>query len=213
MPNNNRHHYSSAFRCVSSTCLLLLVLQVVLVLGSWIVRTIDPASTIRSLMSGEGIRWYIGHFASLLASPLLVDMLLCALAYGVWTQGGMSRVCQDVRRGEQLSYRRHHALYAAAVVWAVLLLLTAWLTLSPHALLLSVTGTLADSSFSRGLIPLLAFAFTFSSMAYGLSAGILQSWHDVMHAMCRGLSAWAPAIVLYLFATQGYHALCYVCAW
>ena len=162
-------------------------------LGSWIVRTIDPASTIRSLMSGEGIRWYIGHFASLLASPLLVDMLLCALAYGVWTQGGMSRVCQDVRRGEQLSYRRHHALYAAAVVWAVLLLLTAWLTLSPHALLLSVTGTLADSSFSRGLIPLLAFAFTFSSMAYGLSAGILRSWHDVMHAMCRGRHGLLPS--------------------
>ena len=213
MAKNNRQHYTAAFRCASWTCLLLLVIQAALVLGSWIVKTIEPASTFRSLMSGEGIRWYIGHFASLLSTPLLVDMLLCAVACGVFTGGGLSRVWHDVRHGERLSYRRRHALYAAALVGMVLLIAVGWLTLSPHALLLSVTGTLAGSSFSSGAIPLLAFALALLSVVYGLLAGILRSWHDVLHAMTMGLSAWSPAIVIYLFASQCYHSLCYVCAW
>ena len=62
--------------------LALALAQLLLILTSWVWSAAMPLSGVRSMLSSEGIRWYLGHFAELMASPFLVWLLLGAMAYG-----------------------------------------------------------------------------------------------------------------------------------
>ena len=42
--------------------LLMGIGQIVLILASWIISSIKPEWGVRSLLSGEGIRWLFGNF-------------------------------------------------------------------------------------------------------------------------------------------------------
>ena len=69
--------------------LVLCVLWVVLVLLSWVLTAVMPNMAMRSLLSAEGIRWFFGHFAQLLATPLLVWLVLALIAYGTLRASGL----------------------------------------------------------------------------------------------------------------------------
>ena len=43
--------------------LALVLAQLLLMLGSWLWSAALPLSGVRSMLSGEGIRWFLGHFA------------------------------------------------------------------------------------------------------------------------------------------------------
>ena len=45
------------------TCSLLL-LQIMVVILSWMIKTIYPEFNGRSLLSGEGVRWFLGNFTN-----------------------------------------------------------------------------------------------------------------------------------------------------
>ena len=44
-------------------CVALVVAQLLLMLLSWMISTAQPDSALHSLLSGEGIRWMVGHSA------------------------------------------------------------------------------------------------------------------------------------------------------
>ena len=55
--------------------IVLGVLEIVLVLASWMLSVLLPDSGIRSMLDGEGIRWFFGGFVDMLAGPVLVWIL------------------------------------------------------------------------------------------------------------------------------------------
>ena len=166
-------------RSLPYIALTLAVGELLLVLGSWILSAALPMSGIRSMLSGEGIRFFLGHFADLLATPLLVWLLLLAMAYGVVLRSGIFSGSRSFRS----SRARLIALLFAVAYLAVVLLMT----LVPHAVLLSASGTLWPSPFSASLVPLIAFGLAMVAAVYGIVAGTITSLADIYDSFVDGL--------------------------
>ena len=157
---------------------------------------------VRSLLSSEGIRWFIGEFTSILASPLLVWLFLILIAIGCVRSSGLSlRV-----RG----YRDQVALRVALAFLIIYVGILCLLTLMPHAILLSATGELFPSAFSRALVPIVCFGLCLVSLTFGLIAGRLRSLADILEALSTGLRDGAPLLIIYILFIQFYASLRFV---
>ena len=68
------------------TSLVILLLQLVLIVVSWVLTAVNPDIQIRSILGSEGLRWLFGTFVSNIASSFLVWMLDFILAERVACQ-------------------------------------------------------------------------------------------------------------------------------
>lgn len=192
-------------RVLSYMALILLVAEGALIFLSWLLSAALPNSGVRSILSGEGLRWFMGHFANILATPLLSCLLLAAIAIGCLVRSG-------VLRQSPQSYRERRALLMGGAVLMVCILLLLLLTLMPHAVLLSATGSLFPSPFSYSLIPFTSFSICAFSIVYGVVAGTYQSLSDVYDSLLYGIRKAAPPILFYILLIQIYESLMFVFA-
>ena len=181
---------------------VLMLVQLLLMLVSWIWSAAVPASGVRSMLSNEGIRWFLGHFAEMLATPLLVWILLLAAAYGCVVRSGLLR--------GQRSYRAQRArvvtiLFAVVYVGIVLLM-----TVVPHAVLLSADGSLWPSPFSSSLVPLVSFGIVAAALIYGTVSGSFLTLGHAVQSLVKGLQSAAPLLLLYILLAQLYFSLSFV---
>lgn len=181
---------------------VLVLAQLLLMLVSWIWSAAVPASGVRSMLSSEGIRWFFGHFAEMLATPLLVWILLLAAAYGCVVSSGLLR--------GQRAYRAQRArvvtmLFAVIYVGVVLLM-----TVVPHAVLLSADGSLWPSPFSSSLVPLVSFGIMAAALIYGTVSGSFLTLGHAVQSLVRGLQSVAPLLLLYILLAQLYYSLSFV---
>ena len=188
-------------RFLPHIALVLMLLQLLLILVSWLLAAAFPFSGIRSLLSSEGLRWLLGHFSDVLATPLLVNILLLSMACGMAVRSWQRRT-----RGYRERSARIITLLLLAVYVAAVLLLSA----IPHAVLLSATGTLWPSPFSRSLLPLIAFGITLLAGVYGIIAGRYNTLSDLYDALLYGLSIGSPWLLFYVLITQIYESLRFV---
>lgn len=206
MTNKARHeeHRERLFAYVGTA---LVAVQLAVVLVSWVLKAANPALSVRSLLSSEGVRWFWGQLAHNLATPLLAWLLLWSAAYGSFQQSGIGDL---FHRKRPLGYRQRMARKAVAVELLVLVALVAGMTLMPHAMLLSVTGTLFPSSFSSGLVPLAAFVVFLCSATYGLIAGNYKQLPDIFRALSKGLKAASLYTLLYIIGIELFYSICFV---
>ncbi len=186
--------------------------QVALVLLSWLWSAAIPDSAVRSLLSPQGIRWFFGGFVGHEASPMLVWLVLAALAVGsVRSSGVVACVTRCLlRRPVSLTPLQRFAVRSTLALLLVEVGAVAVLTLPPHAILLSVTGRLFPSSFSIALVPIVAFVCVTVSVFYGLLAGTFHSLADVCRGVCSESGALGPWLLLYVVACQLCHSVFYV---
>ena len=78
-------HNERMKRLLPHIAMTLFGAQLLLMLGSWLYSAAQPMSGVRSLLSGEGLRWMFGHFADFLAKPQLVWLLLLSMGYASTT--------------------------------------------------------------------------------------------------------------------------------
>ena len=180
---------------------VLLCAEALLIILSWILST-TMTEGIRSLLSSEGIRWFFGSFTSVIASPMLVWLLLALIAIGSLQKSGLT--------AWQRNYRDRLALRVATVSLLIYLGLIALLTFPPHAILLSATGNLFPSAFSRSLVPIIAFGICVFSITYGVVSGRLKSLSSIIHAMSFGIERGAVLFVLYILLIQFYESFRFV---
>ena len=188
-------------RAIPIITVVLVVAWCVTVLLSWLLSAMMVPG-VRSLLTGEGIRWFFAHFADGLCSPLLVWLLLASIAAGCVSACGLLMRENDCQHGK--------ALRVALLLLLPYLAVISLLTLLPHAVLLSATGTLAESPFSRALVPVLCFGVMLFSVAYGLASHRMSSFSDITEAMVGGLRMAAPLLFVYVLAAQLLHTLSYV---
>ena len=186
--------------------LMLLMAELLLFILAWLLSA-TRLEGVRSLLSSEGIRWFFGSFTEMVASPLLVWLLLGLIAYGCLKRSGLLNITQSKF---SISYRQRVALRVSLVFLVIYVVMIALLTLTPHAILLSATGSLFPSAFSRSLIPILAFGICLVSLTYGLVSGHLSSLGDILGALSSGIADGAPVIILYLLFIQFYESLRFV---
>ena len=137
-------------------CIVLGVLQVLLVLASWLVTAVMPEISVRSLLSPEGIRWFFGHFTENMAQPLLVWIVLLYVAFNAYRRAGLQHAMSLLLKGERLMLRQRSALWLVLIVVGAIVAVIMMLIVLPNPLLASVTGSLFPSSFSSAFIPIVA---------------------------------------------------------
>ena len=183
---------------------VLLIVEVVLVVGSWLYAALNPESGVRSLFSSEGIRWAFGGYIHQMQSPLLVWLILAGMAYGSLRHSRLSQSFFSSR------YRQRVALRFSLGTLVLYLSLVAFFAFAPHAILLSVTGYLFPSAFSAALVPLLCFGVILMSVVYGVMSGSFPSVPSVFDALVSGISSIAPFLILYLIASHLIYILSYI---
>lgn len=191
----------------ASSIFIFIVLQILVILGSWFVTVMFPTLPVRSMLSSEGIRWFLGQYTSNLASPLLVWLVLAGMTYGTLRSSGLSRA---IMYFSNISYRQRFALkvvVAELILFAIVLFL---MTFLPQAILLSVTGEFFPSSFSRSLIPIVCFLLTLFSITYGLINTSFTSLTDIFNSLTSGITAISPWLVIYVFVIQLYYSILFV---
>ena len=164
----------------------LMVGEVLLIILSWLL----------SATRMEGVR-------------LLVWLILLLSALGCMQKSGVAQ-CFTISHFRFLTFRDRLAIRVALVFLIIYLVILALLTLTPHAILLSATGHLFPSAFSRSFIPAIAFGLCLVSVTFGLVSGRLHSLTDIFDALSSGVAHGAPIIIVYLFAIQLYASLRFV---
>jgi aminobenzoyl-glutamate transport protein len=84
------------------------------------------------------------------------------------------------------------------------------LTAVPHAILLSVSGDLFPSGFSRSIVPVVTFTVSVMSVSFGAVSGNLKRVEDVVEAMTIGLGWGSPLIIIYIVLCQLLYSLGFV---
>ena len=200
---------SKRINIIIGTALVAIVaIQVMLFLVSWLISAASPDTTVHSLLSSEGIRWFFGTFVDNVASQGLAWVILMAMAYGMISDSHIINYIMTQK--DERSYRQTFAMrmvWAMTAVFIVIIVLVAFI---PHAPLLSVTGRLFPSSFSLFIIPLAALYFTISAAMYGLLTGSLRNVGDLAAALCKGIAKAAPVILVYVFGVELLRSVEYV---
>ena len=203
---------------VGVVALILVVAELLLVILSWLLSA-TRLEGVRSLLSSEGVRWFFGSFTEMVASPLLVWLLLGLCAWGCLQRSGLLTFSPfhlftsspfHFFTFSPLAYRDKIAMRVSLVFLVLYLVVIALLTLTPHAILLSATGSLFPSAFSRSLVPIVCFGLCLVSLVFGLISGRLHGLADILEALSTGIAQGAPLIIIYLFAIQLYESLQFV---
>ena len=187
---------------IARLVLLLLIALLLLVFLSWLLSA-TLTDAVHPLLSSEGIRWFLGQFSVMLLKPQLIWLILLSMAGGcVWRSG--------IFRPSQLSFRRQSALRVSFIVLILLITIVALLVMMPQAVLLSSTGMLWPSPFSRALVPILSALTIITSSCYGLLSRTFTSLYDVYDSFRFGLQQAVPLLILYLFVVTFYESCLYV---
>ena len=183
-------------RFMAFTALVLLLAELVLILLSWILFAIGEEE-VRSLLSSEGIRWFVGGFTTMVSSPLLVWLIILLMAFGAFQKSGLISLTDA---SYQMTYRDKTALRVAIVFLLAYIVVILLLTVIPHAILLSATGALFPSPFGIALV----------SIIYGIMSGRLRDIKDILDALSFGISKGAPVFVLYILIIQFVRSMLFV---
>lgn len=190
--------------------IFLFVLEIILCFVSWIVSAVYNDLGIRSVISDDGIRWFWGHYSEFLATPILSWILLLSFACGTIKCSG---VLQLFKKGRCCNFRERVAFYFIMFIALIYIIAIFFISMVPHAILLSATGDFYPSPFFSSLVPMVSFGLCLISVVYGGLSGNLNSVQDVCKSLFIGVGKWAPVLVLYVLLIQLYYTLCYVLNW
>jgi len=192
-------------RLLGVVCFSLLLAEALLVILSWLLSAMMMEG-VRSLLSSEGIRWYFGSFTTMMASPLLVWLLLILSALGCVQQSGVVELSQ----ARPITYLKRIALRVGFVFLVIYVAIIGLLTLMPHAILLSATGELFPSAFSRSLVPIVAFGFILFSVSFAMVAGHVRTFSDILQLVSFGIAKGAPFVIVLILLIQIWESIRFV---
>ncbi len=184
-------------RAMAYLALALGMGQMLLALVSWVLTAAMPGRFVHSLLSAEGIRWFMGRFVGNMQSPLLVWLVLAIIAVGTLQYSGLLHY----RRSE---YRQRVAMRFAVAAFVLCVLVMLALTVVPHAILLNVMGRLYPSSFSQSIVPYCCLSLVIVSLSYGVMTGRIHGVVAVYEAMVHGMRHTGGILLLYVLAMQLY---------
>lgn len=206
-------------KIVSIATILLLEAELFIVIGSWVGSVLFPDSGIVSMISSEGVRWFVGGFANMLSTPYIIYIILIGMTLGIVRRSGL---IDDVRRKRtatitdedvkdvMASYSERLATRLAIATFILGIIVILLLTILPHAILLNSNGDVLNSSFSRGLIPMMCLVVSMSAGVYGLCTSHITLRHSIADAFAYGIARISPVILLYILVAQIYFTLQYV---
>ncbi len=175
-------------RWLHTAAIGIIIGYIVIILGSWLWSAAMPSSSIRTLLSESGIRWFFGTFVmNLINTPLLVWIVLLDISIGTCLRSCLwSTVKLLAKSPSKLNTLQKRGLRFAIELLAFEICIISLLIFPRHAILLSVTGDLYPSSASVCLVPIVAFMILSSSISYGLLSGNLHGYRDAVECTLKG---------------------------
>jgi aminobenzoyl-glutamate transport protein len=131
------------------------------------------------------------------------------MAVGAFLRSGLTSLWHE-DRSRMMSYRDRTAFRVSLVLLVVYIVAILLLTVVPHAVLLSASGSLFPSPFSRSIIPIVAFGLALVSIAFGMMSGRMPLLSDILDALSYGIRKYASLLVLYIFCIMLYQSLRFV---
>lgn len=157
-------------------------------------RIIDPAYTVTPV-----VNWYFMSVSSVLIIGVgtLVAKKITLPFLGEY-KGTAERTAP-----EPLNAYERKGLLWAGIVFAIFVLMVLWGTIPESGFLRNpANGSLLDSPFLKGIIPMVFFLAAFTGVAYGFAAKTFKSQSDVTSAMQDAMVTMAPYLVMVFFAAQ-----------
>lgn len=223
MRSSLRYIYTDIIAIIA---MLLLMAEVIVIFVSWIGSALSPDSGIHSLLSPEGVRWFVGDFASVLATPVLVYIILVGITIGIVRQSGVVTSIRTVLSGLHdatsstlegkegdffyARYSERLGLRMALATFVVIIIVIALFTFLPHAVLINSHGYILGSSFSRGIIPMMCFCCSLSAVVYGAITSRFHSLSSYVDAVSSGITISSRYILLYLLAAHLFFSIRYI---
>lgn len=189
------------------TCLVLFVLQIAVVMGSWVASVLYPELAIRSMFVGESVRWFWSTLADNMSSTILVWLLLSGAMTELFVGGGLSQAIVSYK--QTTDYERMALMVVAWELVAMFIVLFL-LAFVPHAVLLSALGTITPNSYLDSFVIMLILGVCIMSLTYGMVTGRYASFVDAYGAAASGVATTAPLVIVYLLAAELYCSVVWV---
>lgn len=185
----------------------LCILQLCLLLFSWLITAAWPDAPLRSLLGSEGIRWFFGKLPDCIQHSGIVSLLMLCMAIGSLRKSGLA---QGLRYWHHSDIRERTALRFVLGELIMVCVAIFFLTCIPHAILLSVSGTLLPSVYAESIVPTLSFVICTFSITYGLICNRLHNVSDCCRCIYYGISWLSSVIALYVLSAAVYHSVSFV---
>lgn len=197
--------------CNSRLSIFFFLMTFALALFSW-VANIYGWGDIQSLLSAEGIRWFLGHVVeNYVSCPALGIVLILLMGLGVAVHAGLygilKRLCQ---KEKLLSHKERWALTLTMVVCGIYVMIVVASLLLPWNFMWGITGAWLHSPFSKGLVYVLSIGIGLSGVVYGYVSGNFRRLSDVMTGMSYLIARESSYFVALFFITQFFSLLVYM---
>lgn len=185
------------------TATVFFLLTVAVALFSWI-GSIYGLGKVQSLLSPEGIRWELRHaMGNFVQTPALGIVMMLFLGFGITVHSGVwGTLGRIVKRGKPISRKEKRALILAGCILLVYIIMIICTTFAPWTMLRSVTGSLTNSPFQKGIYYLISFGVGLSGMAFGYASGRFRDDKDIIKGMSCLFSRFADYFVALFFIVQ-----------
>lgn len=191
-------------KIISYLAVTLASCQVLLILVSWFITSAMPDLNMHSMLSSEGIRWFMGQFTYNIASPILGLVTVTSIAYGSLVSSGLLSIKRN------MDIRQRLAMRLISLEFIIFLIIILLLTLVPHAVLLNIDGHIFSKNFIICLISYISFGVLVMSATYSISAGRISSITSLFVFFCEGIKKAAPIYIIYILAAQLYYSIIFV---
>ena len=192
-------------KIVSRFVVVLIILQLLVILLSWIVAAVFPSVPVRSMLSNGGIRWMFSHLTESITSPLMVWILLYSMVWGTFRASGLQRLSL-----RDMTFRKRLALRTIIVETVIAVLLLLLFTVVPHAILLSISGALITHEFLMHMVPLIALYLLIISITYGSITRRFKSVSIITDSIASGICSTSRIWVPYILVMMLVHSFIYV---
>ncbi|MEN0057671.1 MAG: AbgT family transporter [Bdellovibrio sp.] len=157
-------------------------------------RIIDPAYVVTPL-----VNWYFMSVSSLL---IIVVGTVVANKVTLPFLGSYKGEASQTAPEPLNAYERRGLLWAGVVLVAFLVFVLSGTVPEDGFLRNPQSGSLLNSPFLNGIIPLVFFLASLTGVAYGLAAKTFKTQTDVTQAMQDAMATMAPYLVMVFFAAQ-----------
>lgn len=199
-------------KCANIILFLEALFHILLVISSLVLSS--AGYEVNNILSSEGLRWaFLNALPNVLKEPL-VYLIGFLITWGAYKRSGLNvallRLFTGRWRRKPLPFRQRRALWFALLLTLLFVAMMAVLVLIPQGVLVSVTGRIFPSPFSRGMVPACMVAVVLISVTYGVIGNTLRTFHEVVQSVYCGLGEYAGWILVYLLGAQSYACLMYI---
>ncbi len=153
----------------------LLIAIVIIALCSWIGSIYETG--LNNLFSADAIRWAAVNLVPNIGNAPYPTIILGLITLGALKESGLIYSFSS-----KASLKQNRALSFAILVFGILCLITAFMTLSPNGVLRNSFGEIRHSPFTKGLYGGICIVVLLVSNVYGISSGNFTNLSDTIKA-------------------------------